>query len=151
MIEVDRIDVRQVDERLDLDRAGLARLDGAELLVADHHLLAVEVVAVADLLPHHLGVFLGAEAPLLDALAVLLVKLVEVQIEVANAADELDGHVDEPEAQRTAPQRPRHQPVPRLASSAAIRSSPCSGSSCATRSISSPFALRLMSPRTESL
>src|SRR5204863_8081241 len=103
---------------------------------------AVEVVAVRDLLDPDLDVLLGAEAPLFDADLVLLVQLMEVQVEVAHRAHELHRHVDEAEAERAAPQRSSHRQ--RLAFSAASRSSPCSGSSCAARSISSPLALRLI-------
>ena len=64
---------------------------------------------MGDLLPADLDVLLRAEAPLLDARLVLLVQLVEVEVEVARRADQLDGHVDQPEAERAAPQRARHQ------------------------------------------
>ena len=108
MVEVDRVDLVEVDERLDLDRPGLARLDRGELLVAEHDLLAVEVVAVADLLPEHLLVLLRAEAPLLDPSLVLRVQLVEVVVEVAGGADQLHRDIDQAEAQRAAPERARH-------------------------------------------
>src|SRR5215212_3315070 len=138
VVEVERVDVAEVDEGLDVDRARLARLDGGELLVGDHHLLAFEVL-------------LRAVAALLDRHLVLVVDLAEVVVEVALCGDELDRHIDQPEAQRPAPQRACHQrPAPRLASSAAARLSPCSGSSCSARSISSPLALRLMRSRTAS-
>src|SRR5437868_1338490 len=151
MVEEDRLDIREFDERLDLDSPRLPRLHRAELVVGDHHLLTVEVVAVRDLLPGHLLVLFGAEAPLLDARVVLLMQLVEVEVEVACGRDELDRDVHEPEAERAAPQRSRHRHrLPRLASSAAIRSSPCAGSSCSARSISSPFPFRLIRSSTAS-
>jgi hypothetical protein len=42
----DRVDVREVDERFDVDRAGLARGHRCELLIGEDDLLAVEVVPV---------------------------------------------------------------------------------------------------------
>jgi hypothetical protein len=56
VVEVDRIDIGRVDEGLYVDGAGLARLDGRELLVAEDHLLEVQVVATCDLLPVDLDV-----------------------------------------------------------------------------------------------
>src|SRR5215212_631185 len=151
VVEVERVHVAKVDEGLDVDRARLARLDGGELLVGDHHLLAVEVVRVRDLLPRDFDVLLRAVAALLDRHLVLVVDLAEVVVEVALCGEDLDRHVDQPEAQRPAPQRACHQrPAPRLASSAAAKLSPCSGSSCSAGSISSPLALRLMRSRTAS-
>src|SRR4051794_34479158 len=144
VVEGDRVDVGEVDERLDVDRAGLARRGRGELLVAEHDLApVVELVAVADVLEADLLVLLRAEAPGLDRRSVLLVQLPEVQVLVAHRAEQLDGDVDEPEAQRAAPQRSRHQSCPppeRLASSAAIRSDESSGSSSSGGAISSPLA-----------
>jgi hypothetical protein len=108
MVEVDRVDVGQIDEGLDVDRPGLAGLDGCDLLVRDDHVLAVEVIAVGDLLPDHLYVLLRAEAALFDADVVLIVQLVEAVVEVPRRAHHLDGHVHEAEAERAAPQRARH-------------------------------------------
>ena len=90
MVEVDRVDVGEVHEGLDVDRARLARRRRLELLVGEHDLVAVvELVAVADVLVGDLAVLLGAEAPRLDRRAVLLVQLAEVQVEVADGAEEL--------------------------------------------------------------
>ena len=84
VVEVDRVDIREVDEGLDLDRA---RLRGStrpsSSSVSDDLLPVVEVVAVGDLLVGDLGVLLRAEALDLDRREVLLVQLAEVQVEVA--------------------------------------------------------------------
>ena len=150
VVEVDRVDVLEVDEGLDLDRAGLARGGQRELLVGEHDLFAVvELVAVPDLLVGDLAVLVGAEAVRLDRRAVLLVQLVEVHVEVAHGAEELHRHVDQPEAERSAPQRARHhRPPSRLACSAAIRSTSRRPRLSAGGSISSPAALRSITSRT---
>jgi hypothetical protein len=104
MVEVDRVNVRDVDERLDVDRAGLARRGGGEVLVGEHHLPAVvELVAVPDRLERDLLVLLRAEAACLDRSAVLAVQLAEVHVEVAHAAVQRHRDVDEPEADRAGP------------------------------------------------
>ena len=107
MVEVDRVDVGQVHEGLDLDRARLARLDRGQLLVGQDHLLARRGRRSGRPPPRDLDVLLRAEAPLLDPHLVLLVQLVEVVVEVARRAHQLHGHVDEAEAERAAPQRAR--------------------------------------------
>src|SRR4051794_3525430 len=156
VVEVDRVDLVDVDERLDVDRPRLARRGGGEVVVGEQHLLAiVELVAMGDRLEGHLLVLLRAEAPGVDRGAVLLVELAEVDVEVAHGAVERDGHVDQAEADRAGPERAGHQRRPffapsRLALSVAIRSGASSdcGSSAAT--ISSPLALRLTTSRTAS-
>ncbi len=40
LLEVDRVDLGQLDEVLDVDRACLPRLDGREFLGGEHHVLA---------------------------------------------------------------------------------------------------------------
>src|SRR5918994_1568261 len=146
-VEVERGDVGAVRERLDVDRAGLARRDRLELLVGhDHGVAVVEVVGASDLLEPDLLVLLRAEAPGLDPRAVLRVELVEVEVAVARRAEQRHGDVDEAERERSGPQRAGHaQPLPaRLASSAAIRSGVSSGGCSfglrlgASNSISSP-------------
>ena len=54
---------------------------------------------MGDLLPADLDVLLLAEPALLDALLVLAVQLVKMEVEVAGGGDELDRHVDEAERQ----------------------------------------------------
>src|SRR3954465_7996081 len=100
---------------------------------------------MSHLLPRNLGVLLRTEAPLLDARLVLGVQLVEVEVQVACRAHQLHRHVHQAKAEGAGPERARHQLAPRLASSAAARSSPCSGSSCAARSMSLPALFRLIS------
>ncbi len=153
MSEVDRVDILAVDERLDLDRPGLARLDRGELLVGQHDLVAVfELEAATDLLPFDLFPLLGAVTALLDRGAVLLVELAEVKVEVARRARQAHRHVDQAEGERSVPERARHAQDPffRLALRALMRSDVSSSGSGSSASISSPFALRAISSRTAS-
>jgi hypothetical protein len=72
MVEVDRVDVGEVDERLDVDRPRLARRGGRELGVGeDDQVAVVGLEAAGDLLVGNLGVLLGAEAVDLDRRVVL--------------------------------------------------------------------------------
>src|SRR3954468_10354658 len=155
MVEVDRVDLVDVDEPVDVDRPRLARRGGGEVVVGGHDLLAVEVVAVADRLVGHLLVLLGAEPARIDRRAVLLVELAEVHVEVADGAVERDRHFDNPEADRAGPERAGHQRRPffapsRLALSVAIRSGASSDCGSSATTISSPLALRLTTSRTAS-
>src|SRR4051794_26594572 len=110
MVVEDGVDLLEIDERLDVDRARLLRVGRVELVVGQHHdLAAVQLVAAGDLLPRHLLVLLGADAADLDARVVLLVQLVEVHAEVARGRHQLHGHVHEPEAEGAGPDWARHQ------------------------------------------
>jgi hypothetical protein len=101
VVVVDRVDLLEVDERLDVDRARLLRIGRVELLVGEHDdLAALELVAARNLLPRHLYVLGSADAADLDPGHVLLVQLVEVHAEVPRGGHQLHGHVDEPEAER---------------------------------------------------
>ena len=109
MIEVHRVDVGEVDELLDVDRSGLARLDRLELEIGDDHLIAVvQLVAVGDLLAGDLDLLLRTPALHLDRRAVLLMELAEMEVEIAGGGHHRDRHVDEAEAERACPQRTRH-------------------------------------------
>src|SRR4051794_23276397 len=148
MVVEDGVDLRDVDELADVDRARLLGLGGVELLLAEDDVLAIEVVAVADLLVRDLVAVLLGHALDLEPLMAVGVQLVEVDVEVADGAEQRDRHVDQAEGQRAAPDRPGHQRflLPfRLASRAAIRSSEGSGGSGSVTSISSPAAFCSMS------
>lgn len=56
------VDRLQVDELLDLDRAGPLRCGSGEFLVCEDYLLAIELVAVADLLPGDLAAGVATDA-----------------------------------------------------------------------------------------
>src|SRR4051794_31894191 len=154
VVEVDGVDLVDVDERLDVDRARLARRGGGEVVVGEQDLLRiVEVIAAADRLERHLLVLLGAEPARVDRRAVLFVELAEVDVEVAHRAVERDRDVDEPEADRAGPQRAGHQRRPffapsRLALSVAMRSGAVSASGSSAATISSPLALRSITSST---
>ncbi len=108
VVEVDRVDLVERHERLDLDRPRLLRVGGAQLRIGDDDLLAVELVGVADVLVGDLLLVLRADAAGLDGHVIGGVQLAEVQVEVAHRAGQADRHVDEAEVQRARPQRPRH-------------------------------------------
>ena len=88
MVEVDRVDVGEVDERSMSIVRVLARLDRLQLVVGETIDVpaVVELVAVRDLLARDLDVLLRAPALDLDRRAVLLVQLAEVQVAVAHGA-----------------------------------------------------------------
>src|SRR5947209_16389195 len=110
MVEEHRIDLLERDELLDVDRLGLARLGGGELVVGEEDPLAVRhLVSVGDLLPRHLLALLDADPVRLDRSTVLLVQLAEVQVQVAHGRQHRHRHVHQAEAQRAAPQGPGHQ------------------------------------------
>jgi len=150
-VVVDGVDLADVDELLDVDRACSLGRDGVELLVGEDHLPAVELVAVADLLVRNLLALLRAHAADLESGVGLVVELVEVDVEVLHGGDERDRHVDQAEGQRAAPQRSqRFFTAFTLASRAASRSSVGSGGGGGLELRLSPFALASMSSRTRS-
>ena len=108
----DRVDVLEVDEVLDVDRAGLLGGDRVELLGRDHDVaLLGQLEALDDLLVRDLLVGHGVHALLGDAVARVGVELVEADGLARDRRVELDGHVDEPEGDRAAPDRPWHRPI----------------------------------------
>ena len=109
VVEVDRVDLVQVHELLDLDRARLLGVQCLELLGLDHHVLVrADLVALDDVVVGHFLAIRGADALLLDAHVVAVVELVEAHRLARDRAVELHGHVDEPETDGTTPNRPRH-------------------------------------------
>jgi hypothetical protein len=100
----DRVDVAQVDEVLDVDRARLLRIERVELVRRDHHVaLLRELVALDDVVEGDFLIGVGIDPLLRDPVAGLAVELVEAHGLAADRGVQLDGHVDEPERDRAAP------------------------------------------------
>ena len=99
VLEVDGVDLVEVDEVLDLDRAGLLGVELGQLVAAQRHVLvggelvALDDVVVGDLLAVGLGDALVAHAG-----AVLLAQLAEAHGLLRDRAVQLHGHVQQPEA-----------------------------------------------------
>src|SRR6185295_1724489 len=109
VVVVDRVDLLEVHELLDVDRAGLLRLDCLELLRRDRHVLVgADLVALDDLLVGDLVTARGVDPLLADALPGLGVDLVEPDRLARDSAVQLHRDVDQPEADRTAPYRAWH-------------------------------------------
>ena len=103
-VEEQRVDVVEPDEVLDVDgvrRLGIERL---QLLGLDQHIVAGrDFVALDDLVVGDLLVLLRAVPLLVDPGAVRLVQLVEPHVLLAHRGEQLHRHVDQPEADRAAP------------------------------------------------
>jgi hypothetical protein len=102
----DRVDLVRADELLDLDQARSLAGRGLQLLVLEHHELALgDLVALHDLLVRDLLVLLRADPLVLDPRAVVLVDLVEVHGPVLGGRVDLHGHEDARERDRPVPDR----------------------------------------------
>jgi hypothetical protein len=113
VVEVDRVDVLEIHEVLDVDRPGLLRIERLELLGGDDDVpIRRQLVALDHVLVGHLLARRGIDPLLLDAHAGLVVELVEAHGLARDCAVELDRHVDQPERDRPAPDRARHQRPP---------------------------------------
>jgi hypothetical protein len=110
LVEVDRIDLREVDELEDLDRLRRLGTDPREVLVGDHDVLALLVlVAAHDLVVGNLLVIERAAADVLDAPLVLLMEKVEAHVVRADRGLELDGDRDQAEVDRAVPECVGHR------------------------------------------
>ena len=106
---VDRVDLVEVDEVLDVDRPGGLGVERLELLRGDDHVpVGRDLEALDDLLVGHLLAGLGRHPLLADAGARPLLQLVEPHVLGGDGAEQLHRHVDQPEADGTAPDRSRH-------------------------------------------
>ena len=104
-----RVDVGEVDELLDLDRARRLGVERGELLVGDEHVLTrCELVALRQRLGRHLGAVGLGHPLLLDAGARAGVDLVEVHRLARHRSEELDRDADQPEADRSTPDGAGH-------------------------------------------
>jgi hypothetical protein len=78
VVVVDRVDLREVDEVLDVDRARALGVERVELVRGDDHVPVLgELEPLDDLLVRDVVAGFGVHALLLDAVARLLVELVE--------------------------------------------------------------------------
>jgi hypothetical protein len=111
VVVVDRVDLLEVHELLDVDRACLLRLERLEFLRSDRHVaIGADLVALDDLLVRDLLARSGIHPLLADPLAGLGVDLVEPDGLLRDRAVELDGDVDQSKADRTAPNCAWHAP-----------------------------------------
>ena len=109
MLVVERVDLVQLDEVLDVDRAGLLRGERLELLRRDHDVaVGAHLEALDDVLVGHFLAVGGTDALLLDPRPVGVVELVEPDRLLLNRAVQLDRHVHQAEADCAFPNRSRH-------------------------------------------
>ena len=109
VVVVDRVDVGELDEVLDLDRLGLLGLQRLELAGLDDHVaVGRELEALDDVVVGDLVARRGVDALLRDAHAGLAAELVEAHGLAVDRAVELDGDGDQAERDRTGPDRARH-------------------------------------------
>src|SRR5262249_48337292 len=122
LLEVDGVDVVEVDEVLDLDRAGPLRIELGELVLGQEDVLVRRVlVALDDLLVGDLlAVGLG-HALVANPRAVALAELAEADGLLGDRAVELHGHVQQPEADRSTPNGPSQAQSPRSTRSTYLR------------------------------
>ena len=108
MVVEDRIDLIELDEVLDVDGPGLLGFERVQLVGADRHVaIRGDLVTLDDLLVGHLFAF-GVDPLLTDARARLRVDLVEAHGLLRDRAVQLHRDVDQPEADRAAPNRTWH-------------------------------------------
>jgi hypothetical protein len=119
LLEVDRVDVFERDEVLDLDGPGLPGRHPLQLLGGDDdelalvHFVALDDVLVVDLPP---GVLRDPLVP--DPLLGPLLELVEPDVLLLGGRVQLHRHGHQPEADRPAPDRTSHDRIfPRCAGS----------------------------------
>ena len=106
---MDRVDVVERDELLDLDAARALGGNSLELGGRDRHVAAgLDLVALDDLLVRHFLAVDRADALLLDAAAVGAVQLVEAHVLARDRRIDLDGHHHEPERDGAAPDCSSH-------------------------------------------
>ena len=104
VVVVDRVDLGEIDELLDVDRLGRLGVERVELLGLDQHVaVGRELVALDDVLEGDLVAGRRVDPLLADASAGLARQLVEADRLGRGCAVELDGHVDQPEADRAGP------------------------------------------------
>src|SRR5687767_7873733 len=110
MLEIPAVDVGARDEVADLEglRGGHPGL-GEILVGEDDELTLAVLVALDDVLPGNLDVFLDTEALVVDGAFVPGVELAEVQLAAAlHGGVETDGDRHQPEGDRTLPDCTRH-------------------------------------------
>ena len=101
VLEVNRVDLVERDELLDLDRAVGLGLEGAELLVGEgHEAILLELIALDDLAPLHHPLVTRAVELLPDAGPAVAVQHVERDLLGVRRHVHPDRDGDEPEADR---------------------------------------------------
>ena len=109
MVIKDRVDLRELDEVLDVDRLGLLGLQRVELAGLDHDVaVGRDLEAFDDLLVGDLLVALRVHALLRDAVVRLARELVEAHGLAVHGAVQLHRHRDQPEADRACPDGTGH-------------------------------------------
>ena len=110
MVVEDRVDLRELDEVLDLDGLGLLGLQRLELAGLDDHVaVGRELEALDDLVVGDLVARRRVDALLGDAHAGLAAELVETHGLAVDRAVELDRDGDQSERDRPGPNRTRHR------------------------------------------
>ncbi len=110
MVVVDRVDLGQLDELLDLDRAGLLGRQRVQLPGLDHDVaFGRDLESLDDLLVGNLFSGLGIDALLGDAHARLAGQLVEADRLAVQGAVELHRDAHQSEADRAGPHRAGHR------------------------------------------
>ena len=108
-VEVNRVDVHQIDELLEVDALGGRRDERFEFVGIDDHVPTLRhLEAFDDVLVGHIIAGLGRDLLQLDAAHRAIVQLVERDALLADAVEELDGDRDKTERDGSAPHRPRH-------------------------------------------
>ena len=107
LLEVERVDVGEVDEVLDLDRAGSPSACSAAIssLLDDDVLAGLDLVALHDLVGRDLFAGLLRDPAVADAGAGVLLELVEADVLRLRGRHQPHRHRHEPEADRTGPDR----------------------------------------------
>src|SRR5690606_13472958 len=108
-VEVHGVDRVEVDEVLQLDRAGAVGLDGLELLGREHDVGAVvDLVALDDVVVVDLAVRALDDPLVAHPLAGGPLQLVEADALLLDGGEELHRHVHQPEAEGAGPDRAGH-------------------------------------------
>ena len=115
-VKDDGVDLVGDDELVELDHVSAVAGGGVDLVLAEHHVRAVRaLVSLDDLFVGDLAALLGADAALLELLAVGGVDLMEMDRVVLGGRVDLDRHRDPTQHHRPVPDRPRHGgQLPRL-------------------------------------
>jgi len=109
VVVVDRVDLDEVHELFDVDRLRGLRIERLELLRRDQHVaIGRYLISLDDLLERYLLIGGGIDPLLLDPRAGLGGELVKADRLRRGCAVQLDGHVDQPEADRARPNRTGH-------------------------------------------
>jgi hypothetical protein len=109
LLQPHRVDLLARHELLDRDLAAAARRELGEVVVGEHHHLAVVgLVALGDVGVLDLLAVDAAHALVADPPAVLGVHLAEGDVVALGGGVQLDRHADQPERHRALPDRPRH-------------------------------------------